>query len=272
MNKMNWKLATDNILKELLSKKRLGLISDVDGTLSPIVDKPDDAQVTPRNLELLSKLKNKLALVALISGRAAQDLSQRVGLPGIVYIGNHGLERWDEGKTIYSPDALPYLDAVENAYQEMKTVKSPGLFLENKSISISLHYRQSPSPEKFAHEFHPLLENIATNFGLSLSEGRKVFEFKPPLQIDKGIALRELVTESKLDAAIYLGDDTTDIAALNMVKQLRSEGICDAWGIAVQSEEGPAQLEGAADWLASGVADVEEFLNWLLSAANASST
>ena len=272
MKVKQWQAATDNTLKVLAGTQRLGLISDVDGTLSPIVEKPDDAKVTPRNFELLSKLKDELALVALISGRAAEDLNQRVGLPGIVYIGNHGLERWHEGKTIYSPAALPHFDAVENAYQELKSINSHGLVLENKGISLSLHYRQNPSPENFAKEFRAKLENLAANSGLVLSQGRKVFEFKPPLQIDKGTALRELVIEAKLDAAIYLGDDTTDIAALKMAKQLRNEGLCNAWGIAVLSEERPDHLEAAADWFASGVPDVEDFLGWLLIALSASST
>ena len=101
LKKLNWREASEEILRVLAGKKRIGLISDVDGTLSPIVEMPDNAQVTPRNLELLSKFRGELALVALISGRAAQDLSQRLGLTGITYIGNHGLERWRDGKTIY---------------------------------------------------------------------------------------------------------------------------------------------------------------------------
>lgn len=269
---MHWKRATDSVLNNLVTKTRLGLISDVDGTLSPIVDQPDKAHVTAHNLDLLAGLSADLTLVALISGRAAEDLRQRVGLPGIIYVGNHGLERWEGGRTAYQAEALAFQPAMQEALKELQALKSPGINMEDKGITISLHYRQSPESESFAREHEALLEKIAAGHGLILSKGRKVFEFKPPLQIDKGSAFRQLVDEAKLDGAIYIGDDTTDVAALVAAKEMREEGICEAWGIGVQSEEAPAEVEETADLLALGVADVEDFLDWLLNARRASST
>ena len=269
---MHWKEATDNVLNRLVAKTRLGLISDVDGTLSPIVDQPDKAHVTARNLDLLAELSDDLALVALISGRAAEDLRQRVGLPGIIYVGNHGLERWVGGKTKYQAEALVFLPALQAALKELQSIKSSGVFIEDKGITISLHYRQSPAPEQFIKKNESFLVEIATRYGLKLSSGRKVFEFKPPIQFDKGSAFRQLVDEAKLDGAIYLGDDTTDVTALSAAKEMREEGICEAWGISVQSVEAPAEVEATADLWALGVPDVEDFLDWLLNARRASST
>jgi len=269
---LHWREATNSVLNDLVGKKHLGLVSDVDGTLSPIVDRPDEARVSARNLDLLAELSDELALVALISGRAVEDLRLRVGLPRIIYVGNHGLERWEEGRTEHAAEALAFQPAVQAALKELKSLKSPGINLEDKGITISLHYRQSPAPDEFFEEHEALLKGIAAGHDLTLSLGRKVFEFKPPVQIDKGSAFRQLVEEFKLDGAIYLGDDATDVAALKATRALREEGICEAWGVGVQSDEVPAELEATADFLALGVVDVEDFLDWLLKARRASST
>ena len=90
--------------------------------------------------------------------------------------------------------------------------------------------------------------------------------------MDKGIAFRRLVEEQKLDAALFLGDDVSDLNALRMARRLREENICDAWGIGVQSDDAPEDLAATADFLAEGVLDVEELLAWLLTARRASST
>src|SRR3989304_7587699 len=86
------------LLARLVANPRFGLFSDLDGTLSPIAPTPQAAQITPRNRELLAELSKQLHIVALISGRRAASLQARVGLPGIIYIGNHGFERWVGGR------------------------------------------------------------------------------------------------------------------------------------------------------------------------------
>ena len=102
---MYWEKSKSEFLKAI-NKPRFGLITDVDGTISPIVDVPDEARVTPRNLELLAELEAHLTLTAVVSGRSAEDVYNRVGLPGLVYIGNHGMEQWQDGKVIVSPTAM----------------------------------------------------------------------------------------------------------------------------------------------------------------------
>ena len=259
-------------MRPLVGKARFGLVSDVDGTLSPIVENPDEARVSPRNLELLADLADELALVALISGRKAEDVSRRVGLPNIAYVGNHGLERWVKGKVELHAEAQAFLPALRAAREDLQSMDAPGVFLEDKGVTLSLHYRQNPSPENFVRENRAALETVAKRHGLQLSMGRKIFEFKPAIQIDKGSAFRQLVDEAELEAAIYLGDDNSDVAALRAARQLREAGICEAWGMGIQSDETPEEVEATADLLASGVSDVEAFLGWLLKARKASST
>jgi trehalose 6-phosphate phosphatase len=251
---------------------RFGLVSDVDGTLSPIVDDPDAAQVTPRNRELLAALHQELALVALVSGRGAADVAARVGLPELIYVGNHGLERWAEGQAQVLPEAAAYRPQLVATKAKLEALIEPGAALEDKGASLTLHYRRHAQPALYANQHMPAFERIAQSQGLKLSTGRMVFEFKPPIEVDKGSSLRRLAAAHNLDAALYIGDDTTDIAALQAARSLRIEGACDAWGVGVQSEETPEGVAATADFSASSVSDVEALLAWLLMARRASST
>ncbi len=100
---MHWQDATTGYLNRFVHADYPGIITDMDGTISPIVDQPDAAQITPRSRELLQALSEHFELVAVVSGRSAADVHQRVGLPDLVYVGNHGLERWEDGEIIPDP-------------------------------------------------------------------------------------------------------------------------------------------------------------------------
>jgi trehalose 6-phosphate phosphatase len=269
---MHWREAIP-ILTDLAAKPgRLGLITDVDGTISPIVDQPDAAQVTPRNRELLSRLESSLPLVAVISGRSAEDVHARLDLPGLVYIGNHGLERWVDGQIQIHPEASRYRPALEKARADIQAFLQPGMLLEDKGATLSLHYRQAKQPDQVAIALQPKLQQLANSHGLWLTAGRRVFEFRPPIKIDKGTAFRGLVKEYRLDCALYLGDDTTDITALLAARSLREERICQAYGLGVKSDGTPEDLLANADFWIGGVQEVESFLAWLLKARMTSST
>lgn len=269
---MNWRDATTTTLLPLTTAQRLGLITDMDGTISPIVPQPDAAQITPLSRELLEALAERLALVAVVSGRAVTDVHWRVGLPGLVYVGNHGLEQWVGGQVEISPEALPYRPALEAALRDMRQQLVPGMTIDDKGATLTLHYRQTVNPEATSAEFLPVIEGIAARHGLACFQGRMVFELRPPLAIDKGTALRRLVDEYQLDAAIFMGDDTTDVDALRAARELRTSGGCYALGIGVQSDDAPSAVIESADLLVSGVPDVEAFMAWLLSVLRASSS
>ena len=268
---MDWTEAQD-LLGRLAASPQFGLISDIDGTLSPIVDHPEDAKITRRNRELLDKLNKEIALVALVSGRAAKDAQERVGLRHLTYIGNHGLEHWHDGELHIMPEVATHRPALEAAATELRALDVEGVHLEDKGATLSLHYRLNSDSAAFAESYATNFAEVAEHHGLKLSSGRMVFEFKPQIEADKGTALRSLIEEHKLDAALYIGDDTTDVAALKMARQSRETGLCDAWGGGVQSGESPEEVAATADFLVSGVEGVEELLSWLLIASKASST
>ncbi|MFN2150414.1 MAG: trehalose-phosphatase [Anaerolineales bacterium] len=268
---MYWENAKNELL-EAIHKTHFGLITDVDGTISPIVDVPDEARVTPRNLKLLAKLGTCLSLTAVISGRAAEDVHQRVGLQGLVYVGNHGMETWQEGKIIVSPAAAAYRDNLSAATPEIKQNLVQGMRFEDKGATLSVHYRQTSHPEQVANELFPVMQSIAEKHSLHLTQGRMVFEFRPPVKIDKGTAFEELVNTYRLEGAFYLGDDTTDVAAFHAARRLRETGECLAYGLGVESQGTPKVVLTEADYLVQEVAGVESFLAWLLKARMASST
>ena len=115
----HWQAGIDGPLGTAAQKKRLGLLSDVDGTLSPILDDADAAAISPENQELLGELVKELDLVGLISGRRVVELVQRADIPGVVLIGNHGMERWENGQAIISDEAGKYRDNLEALIAEL---------------------------------------------------------------------------------------------------------------------------------------------------------
>ncbi len=268
---MHWQ--TSPLLTELIRYMRLGLVTDVDGTISLLVDQPDAARLTPRSRELLAALRDHITLVAALSGRSARDLQTIVDLPGIQLIGNHGMEWWRDGQIEIAPAAAGYRPALEIAIEAVRAQQIPGVFVEDKGVTLAFHYRRAADPAAAAEWLAGLLAEIAGAHHLKLSQGNMIFELRPPVDINKGSAFRQLIETYHLDAAVYLGDDTTDLDALRMARQLRDGGVCWAVGLGVASDHTPPAMLTAADLMLSGVQEVETFLDWLLSnASRASST
>jgi trehalose 6-phosphate phosphatase len=271
MKAIPWSKATEE-LEAAAALPRFGLFSDLDGTLSPIVQRPEDAQITTLNKQYLAELSKEVTMAALISGRRAASLQSRVGLPGITYIGNHGFERWVDGTVEVMPEVEEYLPSLAKAKLELQKLEEPGVYVEDKGATLSFHYRQAAEPVAFVRNVAAQIAAIAEVHGLVLFTGKMVFEVRPPLDVDKGSAFRSLVLENQLDSAIFLGDDISDLNGLRAARELREQNVCVAWGVGVQSEEAPDALAGTADFMASGVEDVESLLEWLLKARKASST
>lgn len=263
---MHWTSAKNTLLAAWLGHARLGLVTDVDGTVSHIVDQPDAASVTPGSRAQLARLGQQLALVAAISGRATEDVRQMVGLPQLTYVGNHGLEWWADGAVQVTPEAARYRAALEAAAAAITPHIVAGMIVEDKTATLSVHYRQTPNPAAVRDVLAPVLTGIADEYGLALFEGRMIFELRPPVAVNKGTAFRTLITRHALDAALYVGDDTTDVDALRMARELRAARTCYALAIGVEADETPAAVRENADLLACGVDDVEAFLGWLADA------
>jgi trehalose 6-phosphate phosphatase len=268
----NWQDALADEFQTLIEQPRLGIICDVDGTLSPIVDSPEKAQITPRNRQLLEALLGQLDLVAVVSGRAAEDVRQRVAVPGVVYVGNHGMERWQDGGVVLPEEVKRHRPALEAALRGLQEQVLPGMLIEDKTATLSVHFRNVDNPAAAAQMLEPLLAALSQEHGLRIFQGRMVFEVRPPVDTNKGSAVRSLVSEFALDGAVYIGDDTTDVDAFRAARQLREEGACYALALGVDSEETPESVREASDFLVWGVSEVESFLSWLFKARSASAS
>src|ERR671915_1328333 len=170
------------------------ILTDIDGTLAPIVPTPDMSEVSAELKELLRRLSGRYLLVAGISGRKTEDALDLVGLADVVYFGNHGFEILREGEVEVVPEALPYLEKVEELEHRAQEELGPlGAFVEEKGITASVHYRNaSPEVGERSIEF---VKREGERLGLRITVGRGVVEARPPIRADKGTAVRALVEE-----------------------------------------------------------------------------
>lgn len=241
--------------------RRSGLFLDFDGTISDIAPAPGGARLHPRAAELLPRLARSYPL-CILSGRRAADVASLVGLPHIHYVGVHGME-WMEEEPRVDPEVLPHLPALEQAREELRASlsKLPGVTLEDKMLTVSLHYRESPALED---DVLRLAESAALRFGLRTRRGRKTVELRPPVDIDKGTVLARLSRGWKLRRALYAGDDLTDVDAFRGLRRLMREGGFEGVAVAVLSPETPVELEAVADLTVEGPAGLLELLSRLL--------
>ena len=245
----------------VLSRVPAGLITDVDGTLSPIVDQPERSGVDPEVPDLLSRLAARLALVAAVSGRPMDQLTSMLPVDSMVYVGNHGLEWREGGRSTVVKEAQPYLPAMAETMRCLRErLREPGLLVEDKGPTGSVHYRLHPNPAEARETILRTIGRCPSARGLRWSDGRMVVNLMPPVQADKGTAVETLVHRWGLRGAIYLGDDVTDVDAFRALRSLRQSGECSTLGIAVASPEAPAELYLEADYRLDGVDAVVAFL------------
>jgi trehalose 6-phosphate phosphatase len=231
----------DELLAQLAASPReAGLFLDFDGVLAPIVDRPHDAAPPPETRTELERLVERYALVAVVSGRAGDDVRSRLGVPGVVCVGSHGLEfepqaeRWRRVLAAFAADA-PW----------------PPEEIEPKGLSLAFHFR-GRADEREAVRALDAIADSAREEGLVARYGRKVLEVLPPVGSHKGTAVRRLLEEHGLRRALAAGDDTTDLDSFAAL-----DGLEVALRVAVASEESPGALVDAADLV---VADTTEFL------------
>jgi len=233
-------VAADLLASVREAPRRTALLLDVDGTLAPIVERPEDAQVPPETRVELERLAARYALVASVSGRTSADAAATVGVETVVYVGTHGLE--------LEPEAERWAAAL---HEFAAGVAWPA---EDKALSVSFHYRGALDEAAARAE----LEEVAARAraaGLRARFGRKVLELMPPIDANKGTAIRRLLADRGLERALYAGDDTTDLDAFRAL-----DGLELGVRIAVASPEGPSALRVAADLV---VADPAELLGVL---------
>ncbi len=247
-------------VRQVLTLFPFGLMTDVDGTISEIVSCPEEARVSPVCRQQLAILTKRLELVAAISGRPALAAREMIGVDGMVYIGNHGLEQWHDGVLQFVEGVKEYTTKVTAALDElMGSLNVEGISFENKGVALSVHYRRSPD-RKSARNC--ILEKIAASFiarDFSIQEGKMVVELRPSVEVNKATAVEALVKRYNLRGGIYVGDDISDVDAFRAIHQEIFKGLA----VGVISEETPQQLEKEADFTLNGVGDMERFLTWL---------
>ena len=178
-------------LDGLVKSERLGLITDIDGTISPIVNSPDEAKINSGCKEALSILSERLPLVALMTGRSVQDARRMLELPRLVYVGNHGLEEWHNGNSIILPQAARFAHRIPDAMRRIQSqLNIDGLLFENKGVTASIHYRLAPDPKAARDQILAAAAPLSDIFDLNITEGLMVIEIRPPIDIDKGTRCR----------------------------------------------------------------------------------
>ena len=263
---------TEGRLEELLAPvrsnpDRSAILTDIDGTIAPIVERPEDASVPEATRELLRELAARYALVACLSGRSALDARRVVGLDQLAYSGNHGFELLLPGDLEPRPD--PSLDGHDQdaatfvAGLDQGDLERAGIRTEDKGAIVALHWRGAENEG----EAESLAREIASEAewqGLVAHHGRKVLEIRPNVAINKGIAVAALIPARPVTAAFYGGDDRTDVDAFAALRTLHDDGelegvIC----VAVGSEEAPPEVAASADLTVAGVAGYAEVLRAL---------
>jgi trehalose 6-phosphate phosphatase len=219
------------------------ILLDFDGVLAPIVPRRADAAVPPETLAELRRLAGRYALLGVISGRSADDVRSRLDLEGVAIVGSHGLE--------LSPEAAEWQDAIDGF---AAAAAWPPDDTEVKGPSVTFHYRAATDEARAVAQLEELAARAAGE-GLVARFGRKVLEVLPPVDANKGTAVRALLAGAGLKRALVAGDDTTDLDAFAAVDELEL-----AVRVAVLSDEAPPELLAAADIT---VASTEELLELL---------
>jgi len=184
---------------------------DVDGTLIGLADTPDAVEVNQSLLDLIGDLHRYTAgALALVSGRMIADLQSRIGLRQLPMAGLHGLERRDSAGRLWIHAAPP---AAKNAIKERLApilARHPGLLLEDKGLTLALHYRLAPAMAGYVHQIMARFAHVPGE-GLELQRGKCVVEIKPA-GIDKGSAVAEYLAEFPFKGRrpVFIGDDLND--------------------------------------------------------------
>lgn len=248
-------------LEELLAPIReqpdqAAVLTDVDGTIAPIVQRPTDARVPEETRAVLAELADRYALVACLSGRRAAEARQIVGLDQLAYSGNHGFELLLPGASEPRPD--PSLDGHESDAPRFiggldpAQLERAGIRTEDKGAIVALHWRGAENEgaaESLAHE----IAADADWKGLVTHHGRKVLEIRPNVPINKGIAVAALIPSRPITRAFYGGDDRTDVDAFTALRALSEDGSLDAVAcVAIGSTEAPPEVAAAADLTVAG--------------------
>jgi trehalose 6-phosphate phosphatase len=242
----------------------VGVFTDFDGTLSPIVDEPDAAVPLDGVIGVLEDLARRVARVAVISGRPVEFLERQFGASGVMLSGLYGLQSSVDGVRHDDPRAGVWREAVDDVVAAAAADGPPTMHVEHKGLSVTLHYREHP---EIADAVLAWGHRQASRSGLELRSARMSVELHPPVGTDKGAVVHDLATG--LRHVCFLGDDLGDLPAFAALDGLRAEG-CSVAKVVVRSSELAPGMAEAADLTVDGP-DAALALLQLLAAALAES-
>lgn len=256
--------ALSTVVEAVASADRRLVTSDFDGTLAEIVPHPDDATIKPDARSALEAVSSDPHTeVAVVSGRAKDDIEERVDLPGIWHAGNHGLEISADGETFVHPEAAEARSAIEAACEELEDRLDDvgGAFVEPKGLTATVHYRrvEEDAVEDVQQNVRHVVDRYAS--AIDIHDGKQVLELRPALEWNKGRAV-EWILETAYDDPtdvhpVYVGDDVSDEAAFRAL---------DDTGSAVRV--GDAASAAAADVTLADPDAVAGFFDRLVDAVN----
>ena len=261
--------AWPDIIQQLKNARHILLLTDYDGTLTNITQRPEEANL-PDEIRILLRdlsLQNHLT-VGVISGRELTNLQNKVRVNDIIYAGNHGLEIAGPGVNFSNHQAeemKPQLYTIQQILTEALG-KIKGVLIENKGLSLSIHYRmvEQNDVKRIADTIDNTIKNIDASGKIKVSVGKKVYEIKPDVDWNKGKAIKLIMGKYGRDGIknvilpIYLGDDTTDEDGFNIIDNYQ-------YGISVFV--GEAKHNSTARYYLKSPAEVAVFLNMLLEQA-----
>lgn len=247
---------------------RTAILSDIDGTLAPIVERPDEVAIHPEAPDILRQLRDRFALVACISGRRAGEAREIVGVEGLTYSGNHGMEILEPHTRELQLDLnlRGHADAAGSFVDNLdpERLRKVEIRREDKGPIQALHWRgarDEAAAEAVTHEIAAEAEAC----GLEPHWGRKVLEIRPVGGGGKGAAIASLLKEADIEVAVYAGDDRTDIDAFRRLRELHAESdrLKAVYCLGIYSPEGPPGLKEHSDVLLEGTDHWVEVLDRL---------
>ncbi len=260
------------------------VVTDFDGTMSPIIEDPAAARPLAGIVPVLFRLADLFEKVAVVSGRPVQFLLDAlgsdvgagpwppissdggpdlgVGLGPILLVGLYGLESYTDGQVIREPGIELWRSVIANAADRMATEAPAGVVVEPKGLTVAVHWRRAPDQRQWVTS---AVAAQARDHGLTVHAGRCSLELRPPMDVDKGGVVRRLV-EGCTDAC-YIGDDLGDLPAFGALRQLHTEQAVRTTGIAVVDDESDPVVAAAADVVVNGPAGVLELLAWMATEA-----
>lgn len=231
------------------------LVLDFDGTLAPIVADPTTSAMPDRTAAVVARLARVLDRVAIISGRPAAFLLERAALPGVELRGLYGLEAVVDGRVEVAAEVAAWQPAVDRAKADLARAVADvdGAWVEDKGLAVAVHWRNAADPAAAGRRVVAAVDEVAAATGLRREDGKLVAELRPPVQADKGTAVR-LLADGAAEVA-YAGDDLGDLPGFSAVHE--------RGGLAVAVDHGPETPEAvtaAADLVVDGT---EGLVAWL---------